>query len=104
MIINVRNFRICLCLEVGSRAQEAIPYCEKAIYICKSRMQRLLNELKGMPGLTTSASYDSGEGLSHSSIESKSENSASDKQAEIQTLKTLSSDLEKKASFSLFLC
>ncbi|CAO2828257.1 unnamed protein product [Amaranthus hypochondriacus] len=90
------NFRICLCLEVGSKAQEAIPYCEKAVSVCKSRMQRLVDELKGMPGSTTSASSDAGEGPNHSSIASDSKNSVSDKQVEIQTLKALSSDLEKK--------
>ncbi|MCD7448860.1 hypothetical protein HAX54_046954 [Datura stramonium] len=40
------NFRICLCLEIGSKPQEAIPYCEKAISTCKSRLQRLTDEIK----------------------------------------------------------
>ena len=97
--MDIRNFRICLCLEVGSKAQEAIPYCEKAVSVCKSRMQRLVDELKGMPGSTTSASSNAGEGPNHSPITSDSKNSVSDKQAEIQILKILSSDLEKKASF-----
>ncbi|XP_038971656.1 protein HGV2-like [Phoenix dactylifera] len=35
------NFRICLVLEIGSKIEEAIPYCEKAISLCKSRGQRL---------------------------------------------------------------
>lgn len=90
------NFRICLCLEVGSRAQEAIPYCQKAISVCKSRMQRLTDELKSTPLSTTSAASDAGEGAGPSSIASQSQSSVSDKQAEIETLRSLSSDLEKK--------
>ncbi|KAJ0981753.1 hypothetical protein J5N97_010008 [Dioscorea zingiberensis] len=35
------NFRICLVLEVGSKVQEAIPYCEEAISLCHSRLGRL---------------------------------------------------------------
>ncbi|KAG0464952.1 hypothetical protein HPP92_019116 [Vanilla planifolia] len=35
------NFRICLVLELGSKVEEAIPYCEKAISLCKSRLDRL---------------------------------------------------------------
>lgn len=64
------NFRICLCLEVGSKAQEAIPYCEKAIATCKSRVQRLTDEAKSV-------------------------DSVADK-GEIETLKGLSDELEKK--------
>ncbi|XP_021725459.1 histone-binding protein N1/N2-like [Chenopodium quinoa] len=73
------NFRICLCLEVGSRSQEAIPYCEKAISVCKSRMQRLLDELTRTPDAAEDAAADK-----------------QAKKAEIGTLKSLSSDLEKK--------
>lgn len=90
------NFRICLCLEVGSRAEEAIPYCQKAISVCKLRTQRLLDELKSTPGSTTSAASDAGEGSGHSSIASQPESSVSSKQTEIETLRSLSSDLEKK--------
>uniref|UniRef100_A0A803MCP9 Tetratricopeptide SHNi-TPR domain-containing protein n=1 Tax=Chenopodium quinoa TaxID=63459 RepID=A0A803MCP9_CHEQI len=80
------NFRICLCLEVGSRSQEAIPYCEKAISVCKSRMQRLLDELTRTPDAAEDAAADK-----------------QAKKAEIGTLKSLSSDLEKKASLPLSL-
>ncbi|RYQ80466.1 hypothetical protein Ahy_Scaffold1g106863 isoform D [Arachis hypogaea] len=73
------NFRICLCLEVGSRPQEAIPYCEKATSVCKARLHRLTEEVKRINVQT-----------------SEFENSVSDKQAEIETLKGLSSELEKK--------
>uniref|UniRef100_A0A803KW24 Tetratricopeptide SHNi-TPR domain-containing protein n=1 Tax=Chenopodium quinoa TaxID=63459 RepID=A0A803KW24_CHEQI len=66
---------------IAELSQEAIPYCEKAISVCKSRMQRLLDELTRTPDA--------------------SEDAAADKQAkkaEIGTLKSLSSDLEKKAN------
>ncbi|KAF7828781.1 NASP-related protein sim3 [Senna tora] len=76
------NFRICLCLEVGSRPQEAIAYCQKATSVCKERIHRLTNEVKSLPESISSAS--------------ESDNSIADKQAEIDTLSGLSSELERK--------
>lgn len=77
-----RNFRICLCLEVGSKPQEAIAYCQKATSVCKERINRLTNEVKSLSESIPSAS--------------KSDNSITDKQAEIDTLTGLSSELERK--------
>ncbi|XP_014520901.1 NASP-related protein sim3 [Vigna radiata var. radiata] len=73
------NFRICLCLEVSSKAQEAIVYCQKATSVCKARLHRLTNEVKSCSDLT-----------------SDSNNSIVDKQSEIEILKGLSSELERK--------
>ncbi|XP_028763980.1 nuclear autoantigenic sperm protein isoform X2 [Neltuma alba] len=69
------NFRICLCLEVNSKPQEAMSYCQKAVSVCKERIYRLANEVKSLP---------------------ESDNSIADKQAEIDTLTGLSSELERK--------
>ncbi|XP_019195583.1 PREDICTED: NASP-related protein sim3 isoform X2 [Ipomoea nil] len=77
------NFRICLCLEIGSRPQEAIPYCEKAISVCKSRVQRLT-----MPSSESTAA--------ESSKMLQSTDSSQDNEAEIKTLTGLCSELEKK--------
>ncbi|KAK6922788.1 hypothetical protein RJ641_011092 [Dillenia turbinata] len=71
------NFRICLCLEVGSKAADAIPYCQKAIAICKSRMERLGGEIES----EQSDDPSSGGPQPGSSI--------SDKKAEIETLTSL---------------
>nr|7W5M_A Chain A, Tetratricopeptide repeat (TPR)-like superfamily protein [Arabidopsis thaliana] len=71
------NFRICICLETGCQPKEAIPYCQKALLICKARMERLSNEIKGASGSATSSS-------------------ASDKEVEIGDLAGLAEDLEKK--------
>ncbi|XP_057491796.1 uncharacterized protein LOC130777438 isoform X2 [Actinidia eriantha] len=91
------NFRICLCLEIGSKAAEAIPYCQKAISICKSRVQRLVNELKSSSVSTgTSAASESDETVQFSSSGSQSNHSVVDKDAEIETLTGLSGELEKK--------
>ena len=60
----------------------------------------MAEELNSMPGSATSVVSDADEGVSHSSNGSQSNNSVSAKQAEIETLKSLSSDLEKKASLS----
>ncbi|GAB2279697.1 hypothetical protein Dimus_014339 [Dionaea muscipula] len=90
------NFRICLCLEFGSKAQEAIPYCQKAISVCKTRMQRLIDEMKSSCGSKSSSVSEVNCDLNHSSLSSLSGNSGSDKQEEIDTLSDLAGELEKK--------
>ncbi|KAK9108752.1 hypothetical protein Sjap_016812 [Stephania japonica] len=86
------NFRICLVLEVGSRAKEAVPFCEKAISVCKARIQRLTDEVKGEtpPAETAVSAVDPVDMAVDAS------QSDSDKEAEITTLTGLSSELEKK--------
>lgn len=49
-IIEIRNFRICFILEVGFRVEEVILYCQRVIFFCKLRMQRLADEVKSMFG------------------------------------------------------
>lgn len=83
-------------MEIGSKAQEAIPYCQKAISICKTRVQRLSSDLKcssepTIPDCTVQ--------LSSSGFQSN--DSVTDKEAEIETLNDLSGELEKKASIIL---
>lgn len=84
------NFRICLCLEIGSKAQEAIPYCQKAMSVCKSRVQRLMDEAKSS---TASVSVESDQNVQLSS--STLVDSAAVKD-EIETLTGLLGDLERK--------
>lgn len=91
---NLRYFRICLCLEIGSKPQEAILYCQKAISVCKARVQRLANEEKSFPDLD--------KGPHQTSIVSQSSSSMTDKHVEIDTLTGLSVDLEKKVSLIWF--
>ncbi|KDP31837.1 hypothetical protein JCGZ_12298 [Jatropha curcas] len=91
------NFRICLCLEIGSRPQEAIAYCQKAISICKSRLQRLTNEVKSSSeSAISSAVSELDEGVQQSSNTLQSDKSVTDKESEIETLTGLSGELEKK--------
>ncbi|ESR39026.1 TPR REGION domain-containing protein [Citrus sinensis] len=91
------NFRICLCLEIGSKPQEAIPYCHKAISVCKSRVQRLLNEVKSLgESATSSAPAELDDGIQQSSSELQNDKLLTDKEAEIETLSGLCGDLEKK--------
>lgn len=82
------NFRICVVLEVSSKPAEAIPYCQKAISVCRSRVQRLKDEAN----VTKSAPTEVANG------EQKADQGpdVSDKEAEIETLSGLMSDLEKK--------
>ena len=90
-----------MCLEIGSEAQDAIPYCQKAISVCKSRVQRLMSDLKSFSGATaTSAAPESELSVQHSSSASQWVVSVADKEAEIETLTGLSVELEKKASRS----
>lgn len=99
LILLFRNFRICLCLEIGSKPQEAIPYCQKAISVCKSRVQRLLNEVKSLgESATSSAPAELDDGIQQSSSELQNDKLLTDKEAEIETLSGLCGDLEKKAS------
>ncbi|KAI5438561.1 hypothetical protein KIW84_024338 [Lathyrus oleraceus] len=88
------NFRICLCLEVGSRPEEAVAYLEKATSVCKARLLRLTNEVKSFSDSTSPASKL--ERDEQTCPGSESNNSIVDKQAEIETLTGLSSELEKK--------
>ncbi|KAK7406614.1 hypothetical protein VNO78_08243 [Psophocarpus tetragonolobus] len=87
------NFRICLCLEVSSKPQEAIAYCQKATSVCKERLHRLTNEVKGCSDLTSACEVAQDV---PACPKSESNNSIMDKQSEIETLKGLSSELEKK--------
>ncbi|KAG5528678.1 hypothetical protein RHGRI_029374 [Rhododendron griersonianum] len=91
------NFRICLCLEIGSKAEEALPYCQKAITICNSRVQQLTNELKSTSestGIPAASELD--QMVQQSSNGPQSTDSVGDKEAEIATLTGLSGELEKK--------
>ncbi|KAJ8764247.1 hypothetical protein K2173_005987 [Erythroxylum novogranatense] len=91
------NFRICLCLEIGSKPQEAIPYCQKAISICKSRLHRLTNEVKSFSeSATSSAISEVDEGIQQSSNGCQTGELLTDKEAEIETFTGLSGELEKK--------
>lgn len=92
-----RNFRICLCLEIGSKPEEAILYCQKAISICKCRVRRLMLESRSFSESTTSSAASVLEqGVTLSSTVTESDSTVTDKQAEIETLTGLSGDLEKK--------
>ncbi|XP_073018813.1 NASP-related protein sim3 isoform X1 [Primulina eburnea] len=91
------NFRVCLCLEIGSKPVEAVPYCQKAISVCKSRLQRLTNEVKlCQVDAKTSASSESRELVPPSSDTSHSCDPIADKESEIDTLTDLCDELEKK--------
>ncbi|KAG6737074.1 hypothetical protein POTOM_059940 [Populus tomentosa] len=96
LTVQFRNFRICLCLEIGSQPQEAIPYCQKAISVCKARLQRLIKEQKSSTeSATSSAVSELDEGVQQSS-NVLADKSVTDKEAEIETLSGLSAELEKK--------
>jgi nuclear autoantigenic sperm protein len=84
-------------LEVGSRPEEAIAYCEKAASVCKARLQRLTNEVKSFSDSASSASKLERDEQKFPGSESNT--SIVDKQAEIETLTGLASELEKKVDF-----
>lgn len=90
------NFRICLCLEIGSKTQEAIPYCQKALSTCKSRLQRLTDEIKLLSESTERAATTSVDQIARQSSSTSQSDSVSAKEAEVETLTGLSTELEKK--------
>ncbi|KAE8707071.1 Synechocystis YCF37 [Hibiscus syriacus] len=93
------NFRICMCLEIGSKPAEAIPFCQNAISVCKARLQRLRDEVKTSSGrASSSAASELDDGVQQSSTGSQTVISVKDKEAEIETLAGLAEDLEKKAN------
>ncbi|OVA18607.1 Tetratricopeptide repeat [Macleaya cordata] len=90
------NFRICLVLEVGSKPEEAVPYCQKAISVCKSRLRRLTGEVKSSASSTSTVIVPDTQQNVDPAVGGSQSSSASDKEAEIETLSGLSSELEKK--------
>ncbi|PUZ68289.1 hypothetical protein GQ55_2G014400 [Panicum hallii var. hallii] len=78
------NFRICLVYELASKIGDAIPYCAKAISLCKSRIQSLKD--------SKDASLAGKDG--ESAAEGVSEKSAPE--AEIEQLSGILTELEKK--------
>lgn len=89
-----------MCLEIGTKPSEAIPYCQEAISICKSRVQRLADEVKASSeSVSSSAISESNGSVGASSSGSLSDKTPADKAAEIETLNGLAIELEKKAIF-----
>lgn len=80
-----------MCLEIGSKPEEALPYCQKAISVCKSRMERLKNESK------SSAESIPAESDQNAQLSSSTPVGSAAVKAEIETLTGLLGDLEKKA-------
>ncbi|KAJ8460041.1 hypothetical protein OPV22_032967 [Ensete ventricosum] len=90
------NFRISLVLELGSRIKDAIPYCERAISLCKSRLQRLE---ENTTSLTTPAEAV-GSSLSGSeksdNLTAEDARSSSNFVEEIELFSSILTELEKK--------
>lgn len=90
-----------MCLELGSKPEEAISYCQKALSLCKSRVDRLKNEVKNISGSTkTVIESEQDQTLQQVSSTTESCVSVAQKEAEIETLRSLSIELERKASIS----
>ncbi|KAI7744871.1 hypothetical protein M8C21_027206 [Ambrosia artemisiifolia] len=83
------NFRICLCLEIASKVEESIPYCQKAISVCKARLQRLKNEIEGSSGSVPPDNAAAAVLNRQSSSASQTADSVADKEKEIEILTDL---------------
>lgn len=85
-------------LELGSRIGEAIPYCEKAITLCKSRLVRLKEDenMTSATGASESSMPDSEENDRVPANETKS---ASNLTKDIEFFTEILSELEKKVWF-----
>ncbi|KVH92589.1 Tetratricopeptide-like helical [Cynara cardunculus var. scolymus] len=73
--------------QIGSKGQEAIPYCEKAISVCKSRLQRLTSEIESSS--MVSANPEAAVLGRQASNASQTTNHVSDKEKEIEILTDL---------------
>ncbi|KAG8081355.1 hypothetical protein GUJ93_ZPchr0007g4120 [Zizania palustris] len=78
------NFRICLVYELVSKIADAIPYCAKAVSLCKSRIQSLKNSKDALVGKDDNTSATEG-GSDQSTLAD-----------EIEQLSGILSELEKK--------
>lgn len=87
-------------MEIGSKHQEAIPYCQKALSTCKSRLQRLTDEIKLLSESTERLATTNVDQIARQSSSASQSDSVSAKEAEVETLTGLSAELEKKASIS----
>lgn len=91
-----------MALEVGSKVEDAVPYCQKAISVCKARLQRLKAEVNNSTGSATTVDASSING--YNQIDNQLSDGAqlgssiSKKVEEIETLSGLSSELEKKVT------
>ncbi|ONK60146.1 uncharacterized protein A4U43_C08F14870 [Asparagus officinalis] len=91
------NFRVCLVLEASAKVQEAIPYCEKAISLCKSRLQQLSDNVKPtalVPTNNVNIADDSSVGDNQAS--SKVDADGAIGEDEKQVLSGILSELERK--------
>ncbi|KAF5191779.1 Tetratricopeptide repeat (TPR)-like superfamily protein [Thalictrum thalictroides] len=90
------NFRICLALEVGSKPEEAITYCKKAISVCEARAQRLKDEVKKATDSVGTVIADDNQKVDQGPNALDSGASVLGKEAEIETLNGLLDELGKK--------
>ncbi|KAK4346542.1 hypothetical protein RND71_032881 [Anisodus tanguticus] len=86
------NFRICSCLEIGSKPQEAIPYCQKAISTCKSRLRRLTDEIKLLSESTERSATTNVDQIARESSSASQSDSVSAKEAELEDLQQCTSN------------
>lgn len=100
-----------MAFEVGSKVEDAVPYCQKAISVCKARLQRLKAEVDSSTGSGTtvdaSSINESNQNDNRLSNGAQLDSSISEKVEEIKTLGGLSSELEKKVTVDhtwIFLC
>ncbi|KAK1299726.1 hypothetical protein QJS10_CPB13g00143 [Acorus calamus] len=86
------NFRLCMVLEAGSMMEDAIQYCQRALSVCNSRLQRLKEEVEKSTVTDASNSMDNGGRPS----DGDSDSSVSMKDKEMETLSALSTDIGNK--------
>lgn len=91
---------------MGSRIKEAIPYCEKAISLCKSRLQRLKENTTSLttPAEAVGSSVSGSE--KSDNLTAEDARSSSNFVEEIELFSSILTELEKKVFFTnvIFLC
>ena len=89
-----------MVLEVWSKVEEAIPYCQKAITLCQSRLERLSEDVKPtpLPDKDVNIVNDSGNQTS-----GKGDTDLPVEEDEKEVLSGILSELERKVTVVLLL-
>ncbi|KAK1276300.1 hypothetical protein QJS04_geneDACA016065 [Acorus gramineus] len=83
---------LCMVLEAGSMMEDAIQYCQRALSVCNSRLQRLKEEVEKSTVTDASNSMENGGQPS----DGASDSSVFKREKEMETLSALSTDIGNK--------
>jgi len=92
-----------LVLEIWSRVEEAIPYCQKAITLCQSRLKRLSEDVKPTPLPDKDVNIVNDLGIGGNQASGKGDADLPIEEDEKEVLSGILSELERKVTAVLLL-